>query len=77
MTEVIVNGNINNPDETADTDRATDKSASDQALVQIKRLESELKSLKNDMDCMIHGEFDDIKNYVDRAIEHDRLKKRP
>lgn len=43
----------------------------------MKQLASELQRVKSDIDCRIHGEFDAIKHYVDRAIERDRLAKRP
>lgn len=44
---------------------------------EITRVKSELAHVKNDIRCMINGEIDTIRQYVDQAIEHERLVKRP
>jgi len=83
--EVVVNANLTTqaPSAVSPADQAESEDAAEEnqdlegAFKRIEHLETELKSVNTEMDCKIHGEFDAIRRYVDRAIEHDRLKKRP
>ncbi len=79
IDEIVVNANLTTQQDGAQNGNgvnSNDESSFD-AKTQINRLESELKSIKSKMNCMIHSEFDNIKNYLDRALERDRLTKRP
>ncbi|TDO96695.1 hypothetical protein [Marinomonas balearica] len=82
-TRVEVNAKLTTKDEVQGdeqnkkTENLDSGAKLESAMQRITQLESELKSVNTEMDCKIHGEFDAIRRYVDRAIEHDRLKKRP
>ena len=82
-TRVVVNAKLTNKEavqgnkQNEKTEESNDEANLETMLKRITRLEDELKSVNTEMDCKIHGEFDAIRRYVDRAIEHDRLKKRP
>lgn len=82
-TRVEVNAKLTNKEavqgdkQNENTEESNDEANLETMLKRITRLEDELKSVNTEMDCKIHGEFDAIRRYVDRAIEHDRLKKRP
>ncbi|MEI8634198.1 hypothetical protein P4S72_23440 [Vibrio sp. PP-XX7] len=86
--EVVVKGTVtsesasgnrrlsdNMPDETTLENSTLDEQT--QTLKNtVSRLESELKEVTSHINCLIHGEFDDLRNYVDQALERDRLQKR-
>lgn len=82
-TNVVVNAELTTKDtvpgdqQKESEDDANEEANLETALKRIARLESELKSVNTEMDCKIHGEFDAMRRYVDRAIEINRLRKRP
>lgn len=76
--EVIVKGTVTTTP-TSDNRLVSDETLDGQTQTlknTVSRLESELKQVTSRINCQIHGEFDDLRNYVDQALERDRLKKR-
>lgn len=70
-------GNSVNQNNSQNDDNVSTNEKAEALQSEIRQVKSELAHVKNDIRSMINGEINTIRHYVDQAIEHERLVKRP